>query len=186
MDFYRRDLPHWHPDDVAIFLTWCLHGACAHFTKPTQAGMPVPQSQGREFVRFDRALDKDDAGPKWLREPAIAQCVMDALRFGERTLHLYKLAAFCVMPNHVHAVVEPLEAVSKITKSIKGFTARTANELLRRTGEPFWQSETYDHWIRNGREWERIIAYTEDNPVKAGLAQTPEEWPWSSAAGRCS
>jgi putative transposase len=33
-------------------------------------------------------------------------------------------------------------------KSLKGYTAREANKLLSRTGEPFWQKESYDHWVR--------------------------------------
>jgi REP element-mobilizing transposase RayT len=70
----------------------------------------------------------------------------------------------------------------KITKSIKGFTAREANRILRRTGERFWQDESYDHWIRNENEWNRIVRYTELNPVAAGLVETPEQWPWSSAS----
>ena len=39
----------------------------------------------------------------------------------------------------------------------------------------------YDHWVRNEREFHRIVAYIEENPVSAGLAATPEDWPWSSA-----
>ncbi len=66
-------------------------------------------------------------------------------------------------------------------KSLKGATAREANRLLGRTGEPFWQKESYDHWVRSQREFEKIRAYIESNPVKAGLVQEPEDYPWSSA-----
>jgi REP element-mobilizing transposase RayT len=66
-------------------------------------------------------------------------------------------------------------------KSMKGPTARAANRALGRTGEPFWQKESYDHWVRNRQEFENIRAYIENNPVKAGLVRTPEEFPWSSA-----
>jgi len=59
---------------------------------------------------------------------------------------------------------------------LKWTTARRCNQVLCRTGA-FWQDESFDHWIRNGRELESIIAYVEQNPVAAGL---PEEWPWSS------
>jgi hypothetical protein len=63
--------------------------------------------------------------------------------------------------------------------SVKGFTARRANQILGRVGVPFWQKEFFDHWIRNEREFERVRAYIEGNPVAAG---DPEEYPWSSAA----
>jgi len=75
----------------------------------------------------------------------------------------------------------PLE---KITQSLKGYSALEANKILSRTGQSFWQDESYDHWARDETEFYRIIAYIENNPVKAGLASKPEDWPWSSAAER--
>jgi REP element-mobilizing transposase RayT len=85
------------------------------------------------------------------------------------------------MPNHVHVALLPKVSVPRITKSIKGFTARQANALLGRTGERFWQDEVFDRWVRNEGELQKIIAYIERNPVRAGLAAGIEEWHWSSA-----
>jgi hypothetical protein len=65
---------------------------------------------------------------------------------------------------------------------LKGFTAHQANLLLGMHG-PFWQDESYDHLVRSGAEFERIQAYIEQNPVKAGLATTAEDFLWSSANG---
>jgi putative transposase len=64
---------------------------------------------------------------------------------------------------------------------LKGFTAREANKLLGRTGEPFWRRESYDRWVRDESEWNRIARYIERNPVKAGLVAQIEDYPWSSA-----
>jgi hypothetical protein len=50
-----------------------------------------------------------------------------------------------------------------------------------RTGETFWQRESYDHWIRNDDEKARIRRYIRMNPVNARLCQAPEDWKWSSA-----
>jgi hypothetical protein len=47
-----------------------------------------------------------------------------------------------------------------------------------------WQPESYDHWARSGDESERIINYIEQNPVKARLVATPEEWEFGSARVR--
>jgi REP element-mobilizing transposase RayT len=69
----------------------------------------------------------------------------------------------------------------RITRSIKSYSAREANAILGRTGEPFWQIESYDHWVRNSDQFEKIVQYIEFNPVKAGLVAHPEEWRWSSA-----
>jgi REP element-mobilizing transposase RayT len=96
--------------------------------------------------------------------------------------NLYELQAWVVMPNHVHLLILPHVPMPQVTHWIKGSTAREANQLLGRTGKPFWQHESYDHWVRNEREFQRIVAYIEENPVSAGLAATPDGWPWSSAA----
>ena len=59
--------------------------------------------------------------------------------------------------------------------------ARQTNLILGRTGQPFWQDESYDHWVRTEVELEKIVRYIERNPVAAGLAAAVEDWPWSSA-----
>jgi REP element-mobilizing transposase RayT len=84
------------------------------------------------------------------------------------------------MPNHVHVLL-PLVDPSKLLHSVKGFSAREANKLLGRSGEPFWQRESYDHWVRSEMESERIRRYIEENPVRAGLVARAEDYPWSSA-----
>lgn len=91
------------------------------------------------------------------------------------------------MPNHVHLLVTPRVSLPKLTQRLKGFTARQANRILNRTGEAFWQGESYDHWVRDREEGGRIAAYIEGNPVRAGLAARPEDYRWSSAwAGQAS
>ncbi len=85
------------------------------------------------------------------------------------------------MPNHVHLLVTPLLEVSKMMQSLKRFTARECNRILGLTGQPFWQDESYDRLVRDEAEYQRIVRYIEMNPVRAGLAPRPEEFPWSSA-----
>ena len=176
MTGYQTNLP--GSDRVnAVFLTWRLHGTLAHLVRPTQMGIADVA-----FAAFDRALDTAASGPRWLEEPSIAESVVDALRFGERQLELYKLISFCVMPNHVHVVLEPETPLAKITRSIKGYTARTANHVLGRTGRHFWHDDDCDRWIRNAGERGRVTQYIESNPVSAGLIEEAELWPWSSAS----
>jgi REP element-mobilizing transposase RayT len=87
----------------------------------------------------------------------------------------YRLFAWCVMPNHVHAIMQPHRewTLASILHSWKSFTAIKANRLLKRTG-PFWQEEYYDHIVRRGEDFTRIIRYVLENPAKAGL----RNWPW--------
>ena len=148
---------------------------------PSWRRATVGQSPGQAFAIADRELDRTTQGPMWLKDPRIAQLVMSALRAGDRELGLYKLRAYVVMANHVHVLLLPAVPVPKITRWLKGTTARRANQILGRTGQPFWQDESYDHWARNGDELNRIVRYIENNPVAAGLTDSLERWPWSSA-----
>ena len=115
----------------------------------------------------------------FLRRDSIASLVVDSLFRGVELGH-YELGTFAVMANHVHVLLLPQISPSHLLKSLKGNTAREANRLLGRTGEPFWQRESYDHWARNPAEPDRIVAYIENNPVKAGLVQRAEDYRWSS------
>jgi putative DNA methylase len=130
---------------------------------------------------MDRRLDRADFGPQWLRDGRIARCTVDAFHFGQNELKFYKLYSYVIMPNHVHILLQPDVPLARITKSLKGYTAREANLMLSRTGRPFWQYESYDHWVRNERELHKITAYIENNPVSAGFVNRPEDWRWSSA-----
>ena len=176
--YYHGRLPHWTPEGKDLFLTWRLHGSLpAHRYVP-----PHGLSSGRAFVCLDRYLDRATQGPTWLRRPDVADLCVRALHYGDEVLNHYRLQAWVVMPNHVHLLISPLTELAKILHSIKGFTARRANQILGRVGLPFWQKEFFDHWIRNERGRERVRAYIEGNPVTAGLASTPNDYRWSSAA----
>jgi putative transposase len=129
---------------------------------------------------MDRYLDTTPIGPMFLRRSEVASLVVTALRRG-LTLGMYDLRAFVVMGNHVHVLLRPQGEPSRALQWIKGTTAREANQLLARTGKPFWQRESYDHSVRDERQMERIVAYIENNPVKAGLTAGASEFPWSSA-----
>jgi REP element-mobilizing transposase RayT len=86
-----------------------------------------------------------------------------------------------VMPNHVHTIFQPHTAMPAIMRWLKGRTSRAANWILGRTGTPFWQDESFDHWIRSEEELQYLIEYVENNPPKAGLVESKEQWRWSSA-----
>jgi REP element-mobilizing transposase RayT len=102
--------------------------------------------------------------------------------------------AYIVMPNHTHAIVQPLPKVNdpfawcdcqmfypleRITGRIKGRSARLINRGSRRSGR-LWQDESYDRSIRNGRDLENTIEYVHHNPVRWKLVDSPEQFRWSS------
>jgi REP-associated tyrosine transposase len=85
------------------------------------------------------------------------------------------------MPNHVHLLLTPKIHPSVALRRLKGASAQEANELLGPSGQPFWQDESYDHLVPSPEEFERIENYILQNPVRAGLAEAEEEYPWSSS-----
>lgn len=100
---------------------------------------------------MDRYLDRAVTGLQFLRDPSIARIVIDSLHKGVALGH-YDLAAFVVMANHVHVLLYPKINPPRLLQSLKGASAREANRFLNRTGEPFWQTESYDHWVRDAQE----------------------------------
>jgi len=78
-------------------------------------------------------------------------------------------------------LITPKVPIPKLLQRLKGSTARQANQMLGLTGRTFWQEERYDRWVRDEKEFPRIRAYIEENPLQAGLVAAPEDYPWSSA-----
>ena len=155
------------------------------------------------FRKIEKTLDNAQSGPVWLKDDQIAKVVADSMHYLDGKV--YHLDAYCIMANHVHVVFAPLpkqpsdvtrtsslhtndsnaqtkslcyNTLSSIMQSLKGYTARRANQLLGRRGA-FWQHESYDHCVRNPDEWRRIITYVLNNPVKAGLVDEWEKWQWN-------
>jgi len=179
VSYYERHLPHWQPDGAALFVTWRLHGSLpASFTRDVVALPP-----DKAFTAIDRELDGARTGPRWLNDTRLAQLLSDSLRYAEQELKLYDLRAWAIMANHIHVVLYPHVPLARITRSVKSFTGRKANRMLGTPEQPFWQQESYDHWLRDRYELEKIVRYVERNPVKAGFVEAPEDWRWSSAAG---
>jgi len=142
----------------------------------------LPATDPREIELRKLIARYEDAGHGacWLRDERIAALVENALLHfdGQR----YRLIAWCVMPNHVHGLIETLDAwpLASILHSWKSYTAHIANEILRRSGD-FWFREYYDRFIRDERHFRSAVTYIERNPVKARFVRLPEEWRWSSA-----
>lgn len=195
MTFYRRNLPHWHPEGKSIFLTWRLYGslpasfmrkkrtgrnACATGNGCATTGSEPEDSPGRQFLELDAALDSAKRGPLWLAKPEFADYAEYPILHGAE-LGRFRLHAYVVMPNHVHMLLDPYVPLAKISGPLKGVASCDINARLGRTGKPLWQDESFDHWIRNSADFERIRHYIEWNPVRAGLVVRPEDWRWSSA-----
>jgi REP element-mobilizing transposase RayT len=146
------------------------------------ANQPPGEGDLEYRKRIDAYLDAGH-GECWLGQPRVATMVQDALLYFDEDR--YRLLSWCVMPNHVHFVLEPWERwpLAGVLQSMKSFTSKEANKLLQRRGR-FWQREYHDRYIRDDEHYAKVVRYIEENPVKAGLVKNAEDWPWSRAGGR--
>ena len=125
---------------------------------------------------IDPELDRGH-GSCLLRNDEFASLVAGALRHFDGVR--YTLLAWCVMPNHVHAVLKPAAGyeLEEILHSWKSFTAHEMDKRLG-IGGTIWQKESYDHLIRDGEDLRNQVEYVLDNPGKAGL----DGWEWVGCA----
>ncbi|MEN6642156.1 MAG: DUF4268 domain-containing protein [Armatimonadia bacterium] len=93
---------------------------------------------------------------------------------------LARLDGYVIMPDHLHLVfaLEPSALLPAVMMRFKTYTSLRANRLLGRRG-PFWQDGYYDHMTRSETDWCARMEYMLLNPVRAGLAKSPEEYPWA-------
>jgi REP element-mobilizing transposase RayT len=108
-----------------------------------------------------------------LKETAVANIVSEAFKKFDQ--NRYRLLAWCIMPNHVHIVVQPVGdfQLAGILHSWKSYTAHAVNKLKERTG-PFWQTESDDHLVRDEQDLYHCVEYAWNNPDNAGL----NNWDW--------
>lgn len=137
----------------------------------------------REMLRLIDRYEDSGMGHCFLRDPRVAQIVQDALQYYNGKS--YTLLEWCIMPNHVHLLLKLADdyTLSRAIQSLKSYTAHEANKLLDRQG-PFWSREYFDRYIRGNHHYKMVVGYIANNPVKAGLVNKAEEWPWRGSQGR--
>jgi REP element-mobilizing transposase RayT len=208
-EFYRRHLPHWQRQDAVFFVTFRLKGSlpyeiiqslreererakvASHTVSVADRASQNALGDQQYFDQWEEYLDKAEFGPRWLSQPEVAVIVKEAMHY--RDEKVFDLHTYCIMPNHVHVIFEPLSGsgwqpdggksechsnLRKIMQSLKRHTARQANLVLGKEG-PFWQDESYDRVIRDNEAYVRTIYYVLENPVKAGLVACRKDWPWT-------
>jgi REP element-mobilizing transposase RayT len=140
----------------------------------------------QEIHRLLKLIDQyEDAGigECLLRDDSIAQIVQDTLLFNHQKK--YELICWCIMPNHVHTLIAPVEgmSLSEIMYDWKSYTTHAINKALNRKGK-LWMMEYFDRYIRDNDHFQKVVNYIHNNPVKAGLVVDPADWRWSSASSQ--
>ena len=179
----RGYLPHFDGGEIPQTIAFRLADALpAHIIGAwrTEAAALSPDETKQLIYHRAQAYMDSGHGEALLRVPRAARIVEDALLHfdGDR----YRLHAWVVMPNHVHALCSPLpdHSLSAIVHSWKSFTANAINAALGRQGK-LWQEDYFDRFIRDAEHYDRAVAYIGYNPVEAGLCTYKEDWPWGSA-----
>lgn len=100
-------------------------------------------------------------------------------------LYGLSMLGYCLMSNHVHLIAVPHSetALSHSLKQAHGRYAAYWNGQRSSTGH-VWQGRFYSCPLDEKHLWE-ALRYVELNPVRAHMVETPEQWPWSSAAAHC-
>ena len=103
-----------------------------------------------------------------------------------------RVYGYVVMPEHVHLLLsEPENGILsdaihflKLSSSKRSRSQVSAQKKGANLGHevlgPFWQKRYYDRNVRDNREFIAALKYIHRNPVKRGLVEQPEDWPWSS------
>jgi REP element-mobilizing transposase RayT len=194
---FRGGLPHLKKEGGTYFVTFRQAGTLpkevvfrfkqereAIVQQAMAAKRPLTWHEQEELFRWysnrvDKYLDAGH-GARHLCDPKVADLVAGAIQFFHG--QYYELRAWVVMPNHAHVVVWPMagHTLSRILHSWKSFTSHEINRHLDTKIVPFWQSESYEHLIRDDEDLHRCCHYTLMNPVNANLCARPEQWKWSS------
>ena len=113
-----------------------------------------------------------------LFDEQISRIIFDSLDFMEKDEWI-KLICCIIMPDHLHIVLHLLEkkSLAEILKSFKSFTSRRINRLLGRKGQ-LWQTQYYEHKIRQDEGLCNIVDYCHHNPLRRGLVDNPDEYPY--------
>ncbi len=172
-----HNLPHWQQGDAWLFLTWRLADSLPlikirewqHQREIFFKFYPEPwtdyvfKEYRKQFTdEIEEWLDRG-IGECHLKYREVREIVSSALLHfdGER----YDLNCFVIMPNHVHLLLRPLEPhkLSDIVKTMKSFSAREVNKILKREGS-LWQRDYYDRLIRSAKQFSWVRNYIEKNP----------------------
>ncbi|MHB8542016.1 MAG: transposase [Candidatus Acidiferrales bacterium] len=177
-------MPHFERSGATYFVTFRLadsmpQAILERFEKQKRLALAAGKSPATHLARsIERYLDAG-AGKCHLRRDAAAGSVANVLRHFDGAR--YRLAAWCVMPNHVHVIFQPLNGhkLADILHTWKSYSAKSVNRQLGLSGR-LWQREYYDRLIRDQRELACAIAYVAENPRKARLGNW--SWVWVETA----
>jgi putative transposase len=113
-------------------------------------------------------------------DPQNAHACLDALTRSSDT-HAFRILVHCVMPDHLHALVEGATERADFLAFVRAFRRRSAHEFRSRVGHELWQRGYWDRVLRAGESTPDVIRYIVANPVRAGLISNPLDYPFTGS-----
>jgi len=179
--YASKNLPHFDSPGTRQFITYRLADSMPVELRSEWEAFFHLEDESEKRRRIEAYIDRG-LGACHLRDPRVAEMVQGNLWHHDGTK--YRLLAWALMPNHVHALIETWERpLGEILHSWKSYTAKEGNKMLGIKGA-FWAEDYFDRYIRDEDHFWRVVRYIENNPVTAGLVKAPESWLWSSARFR--
>jgi putative transposase len=114
----------------------------------------------------------------YFRSPRVASWVLEPLQ-QIAAQQSFTLRAYCLMPDHLHALVQGDSRSANLLSFVKTFKHKTTFHFRAKTGNTLWQISFFDHILRTAEDLSKTAEYILSNPVRAGLAQRPHEYPYS-------
>ena len=118
---------------------------------------------------------------RWLADPRVAEelTTQIPLFFEARGL---AVLAYCLMPDHVHLLLEGATDEADLVRSVDAWKQSTAFAWKQRTGTRLWQKGFHDRVLRNGDDSRAVVRYVLENPVRARLCRNAAEYPWMGSS----
>jgi REP element-mobilizing transposase RayT len=191
VQFRRRHLPHWEVEGARYFVTVrcadSLPKEAIERLKEIRGNLADITPRSPQFAAFQRQAFRTleiyldcGSGSCPLRLPEAAGAIVE--EFAALAEWNVGVPHFTIMPNHWHALFAPandgVQSLSAIMKRLKGRTGKRIRRIVGGAG-PLWQEEWFDRWVRDDGEWDRCVAYIQNNPVKAGIVSIPSDHPWT-------
>jgi putative transposase len=145
-----------------------------NFERPARKSLPhdIPLWLDPSEEIYFLTIACHQRGKNQLCLPGTGESLLDGVSYrhgeGDWCVHL-----FLLMPDHVHAVMSFPRDRMGIQSRIKNWKSWTAKKLGIR-----WQRDFFEHRLRGGEGFAEKTAYIRNNPVRAGLVGSPEDWPW--------
>ncbi len=128
----------------------------------------------------DHVLNRGNARAEVFHKPADHAAFLQIM--AESSIRLpMRVLAYCVMPNHFHLILRPI-GDGDLSRWMQWLLTTQVRRYLKHSGHTghVWQGRFKAFPIQEDEHLVRVARHVERNPLRAGLVERAEDWPWSS------